>query len=85
MKYEGEGGGNLNVMNRQTFADASVMEQIFKCQPATHCCWNISRRLSASRCILILSCCLYSATVARLTAFNGREGQYLLKSTTIKK
>lgn len=50
MKYEG--GKKLNVMNRQTFADANVMEQIFKCQPAASCCWNTSRRLSASRCIL---------------------------------
>lgn len=75
MKYEVGGGGDLNMMNHQTFADARVMEQIFKCQPVAHCCWNTSRRLSAARRILTLSCYLYSVIVARLTGFNGRGGR----------
>lgn len=39
---------NLNVMYRLTFADAGVTGPIFKCQPATYCCWETS-------CCILLS------------------------------
>lgn len=65
---------NLNVMYRLTFADAGVTGPIFKCQPATYCCWE------TSCCILLsfYSVCSLSPGIFYNVSLSLMGGHYLL-------